>query len=97
MGLCGEFTLDGRASTGAASRPLSTEWRVSSTTAGDNVTAAVESALDPFQGSLLATLNATALEFGVAFTFTLAARNFLGGVDETAVIVTRRWGRSDLL
>ncbi len=96
MGFCGEIILDSRASTGAASRTLSTEWRVSSTNTGGNATvavaavAAVESALAPFQGSLLATLNATALQIGVEFTFTIAARNFLGGVDETAVVVTRR-------
>ena len=96
VGICGEFTLDGRASSGAASRTLSVEWRVSSTSAGgDEATvavavAAVESALVPFQGSLLAALNASALEIGVEFTFTLVARNFLGGMDETAVSVTRR-------
>lgn len=90
VGLCGEFTLDGRASSGAASRTLSASWYVLTTSTGHGAAvAAVESALAPFQGSLLATLNSTALEIGVEFTFTLSARNFLGGADKTSVTLTR--------
>ena len=92
MGLCGEFTLDGRASSGAASRTLSAMWSVSTTSGtGDTATAlaAVEHALAPYQGELLVTLNATVLEVGVGFSFTLSVENFLGARDETAATVTR--------
>eukprot|EP00903_Cladosiphon_okamuranus_P012876 g12026.t1 len=90
VGLCGEFNLDGRASSGSSSRALSGEWHTSAATiAGGSALAAVEQALVPFQGSLLATLNATALEIGVEFSFTLAVSNFLGAADDTTVTVTR--------
>lgn len=91
VGLCGDFTLDGRASSGAASRSLSANWGVSPTAGtGDAAAlAAVESALAPFQGALLATLDATALEIGVGFTFTLSVGNFLGATDEAAATATR--------
>lgn len=89
VGLCGEFTLDGRASSGSASRTLSAVWNVSSAAAGGSALAAVEHALGPFQGFLLATLNASTLEIGVEFSFTLTASNFLGAVDETTVTVIR--------
>lgn len=88
MGLCGEFTLDGRASSGSASRTLSGVWNVSAA-AGGTAVVAVEDALAPFQGSLLATLNATALEIGVEFSFTLVVSNFLGAMSETTATVTR--------
>ncbi|CAN0146388.1 unnamed protein product, partial [Pylaiella littoralis] len=91
VGLCGEFTLDGRASSGAASRTLSATWNVSNiaATGSASAVAAFEDALAPFQGSLLATLDASALEFGVEFTLTLTTGNFLGAVDTTAVSLTR--------
>lgn len=94
VGLCGEFTLDGRASSGAASRTLSVTWDVSNTAGtGDDepavVTTAVETALVPFQGSLLATIDASVLEIGVGFTFTLTVGNFLGAVDQAVVTLTR--------
>lgn len=85
--------LDGRASSGAASRMLSASWNVSSTVGSSaDALAAVDVALAPFQGSLLAELNATALEVGVEFTFRLSVENFLGSVDETTATVTRRFG-----
>ena len=90
VGLCGEFTLDGRASSGAASRQLSASWIVSSTSAASGAAvSAVESALAPFQGYLLATLNATSLEIGAEFTFTLSVTNFLRGEDNTSTTLTR--------
>lgn len=92
VGLCGEFTLDGRASLGAASRTLSAAWSVSPTTDGTGdaaALAAVESALAPHQGALLATLNATSLEIGIGFTFTLSVGNFLGAGDRAEAAVTR--------
>ena len=92
VGLCGELTLDGRTSSGAASRQLSASWSVSSTSAAAGAGAAVaaaEGALAPFQGYLLATLNATSLEIGLEFTFTLFARNFLGGEDNASVTLAR--------
>lgn len=88
VGLCGEFTLDGRASSGSSSRTLSAVWNVSAAAGGPAV-ATVERALAPFHGLLLATLNATALEIGFEFSFTLTVSNFLGAVHETAVTVTR--------
>lgn len=88
VGLCGDFTLDGRASSGSGSRTLSAVWNVS-TAAGDSAVAAAEHALAPFQGFLLATLNATALEIGLELSFTLTVSNFLGSMDENTVTVTR--------
>ncbi|CAM9229815.1 unnamed protein product, partial [Ectocarpus fasciculatus] len=90
VGRCGEFSLDGRSSSGAASRSLSAVWNVSTTLASDSaVVAAVAGALKPFQGSLYATLNATSLEPLVEFQFSLMVENFLGAVDEATVTVTR--------
>lgn len=88
VGLCGEFTLDGRASSGSSSRTLSAVWNVE-TAAGGAALAAVEQALSPFQGLLLATLNTTALEIGSEFSFTLTVSNFLGAQDQTTVTVKR--------
>lgn len=88
VGLCGEFTLDGRASSGSDSRMLSSTWSVS-TAAGQAALAAVEAALAPFQGFLLATLNATSLEIGFDFSFSLTVQSFLGATDEASVKVTR--------
>ena len=88
VGLCGEFALDGRASSGSDSRTLSASWSVSSA-AGEAAVAAVEDALAPFKGALLASLNATALEIGSHYTFALTVQNFLGAVDEAAVNITR--------
>ncbi len=94
MGRCGTFSLDGRASSGGASRALSATWNVSAS-AGDTavstaVLAAVREALTPFQGSLLAELNASALEFGVEFAISFTCRSFLGGTGEAVATVTRR-------
>lgn len=91
MGLCGEFTLDGRTSSGAASRTLSVSWNVSNaaTFGNESAVARVEDALAPFQGSPLATLDASALEIGVEFTISLTARNFLDETDTAAVSLTR--------
>ncbi|CAM9232606.1 unnamed protein product [Ectocarpus sp. 6 AP-2014] len=90
VGLCGEFSLDGRLSSGAASRSLSAVWSVSTTIASNSAAvAAVAGALQPFQGSLYATLNSTSLEPLVEFKFSLIVENFLGAVDAAAVTVTR--------
>ncbi|CBJ26948.1 conserved unknown protein [Ectocarpus siliculosus] len=90
VGLCGEFSLDGRLSSGAASRPLSAVWNVSTTIASNSAAvAAVAGALQPFQGSLYATLNSTSLEPLVEFKISLIVENFLGAVDAAAVTVTR--------
>ncbi|CAB1100233.1 unnamed protein product [Ectocarpus sp. CCAP 1310/34] len=90
VGLCGEFSLDGRMSSGAASRSLSAVWNVSTTLASDSAAvAAVAGALEPFQGSLYATVNSTSLEPLVEFEVSLIVENFLGSVDAAAVTVTR--------
>ncbi|CAM9766978.1 unnamed protein product, partial [Ectocarpus sp. 12 AP-2014] len=90
VGLCGEFSLDGRMSSGAASRSLSAVWNVSTTLASDSAAvAAVAGALNPFQGSLYATVNSTSLEPLVEFKISLIVENFLGSVDAAAVTVTR--------
>lgn len=94
VGRCGSFRLDGRVSSGGASRTLSALWSVSAAEEGSSFAAlaAADASLAPFQGSLLAELNATALEVGVEFTFSLAVRNFLGSVDEATATLTRRSG-----
>ena len=91
VGLCGKLTLDGRASSGTASRIPSATWSVSVFSDMDEsaVLTTVESALAPFQGTLLATLDATALEIGVEFLFTLTVGNFFGAEDKATVAVTR--------
>ena len=91
VGRCGSFRLDARASSGGAARSLSAFWSVS-TAEGSSAAAlaAANASLAPFQGSLLAELNATALEVGVEFTFSLAAQSFLGNADEAVATVTRR-------
>ncbi|CBJ26945.1 conserved unknown protein [Ectocarpus siliculosus] len=90
VGLCGEFSLDGRMSSGAASRSLAAVWNVSTTLASDSAAVtAVAGALKPFQGSLYATVNSTSLEPLVEFKISLIVENFLGSVDAAAVTVTR--------
>ena len=51
--------------------------------------AALREAFAPFNGSLLAELNATALEVGAVFTVTLTVENFLGVEDKTTKSVVR--------
>lgn len=90
VGLCGDVKFDARASSGGASRSLSAVWDVSG--AADTPVAAVVSlreAFAPFNGSLLATLNVTAVEVGEVFTVSLAVENFLGSKDETTTTVVR--------
>ncbi|CAM9232454.1 unnamed protein product [Ectocarpus sp. 6 AP-2014] len=90
VGLCGEFSLDGRMSSGAASRSLAAVWNVSTTLASDSAAVtAVAGALKQFQGSLYATVNSTSLEPLVEFKISLIVENFLGSVDAAAVTVTR--------
>lgn len=86
MGLCGILELDGRASSGSLSRPLSAFWNVS---AASSTSETLGASLAFFHGSLVAELNATALEAGIEHIFTLTAANFLGGVGEASVKVTR--------
>lgn len=91
VGRCGTLRLDGRASSGGASRALSALWSVSadgSLSVGASATA--NASLAPYQGSLLAELNTTALEVGVEFSFSLGVENFLGNADEATVRVIRR-------
>lgn len=95
VGRCGTLHLDGRASSGAASRTISASWNISAAVgAGANASTAAGDALAPFQGSLLAELNATALEVGVEFTFRLSLENFFGSTDEAIATVTRRFESS---
>lgn len=91
VGLCGEVKFDARASSGGASRSLSAVWDVAAS-AGTPLAAvvALREAFGPFNGSLLATLNATSLEVGASFTITLTVENFLGVKDETAASVVRK-------
>eukprot|EP00903_Cladosiphon_okamuranus_P005952 g5878.t1 len=89
VGRCGSFELDGRASSGGAARTLSAFWSVSAAEGSSAALATANASLAPFQGFLLAELNATALEVGVQFTFSLAVQNFLENMDEAAVTVTR--------
>lgn len=91
VGLCGEVMFDGRMSSGGASRDLSPVWRISvdESTSTAALTAAY-AAMKQFNGSLLATLNVTALEVGVKFTVSLEVDNFLGSSDGTTASVVRR-------
>lgn len=91
VGRCGEFTLDGRASTGGAARGLSAYWHVSGQ-AGTSAAAilAVQTALAPYNGALLATVNATVLEVGTKFKIWLSVQNFLGETDVTSISAVRR-------
>ncbi|CAM9935318.1 unnamed protein product [Scytosiphon promiscuus] len=86
VGLCGLLKLDGRASSGALSRSLSSFWNVSAPLI---TSASLNASLALFQGSLVAELNATSLEAGIEHTFTLTVENFLGDYDEATVKVTR--------
>ena len=91
VGLCGEVTFDGRSSSGGASRALSASWDVLDSTgtpvaAGD----ALRDAFAPFNGSLLATLNVTVLEFGAEFTVSLTVENFLGATDNAVASIVRK-------
>ncbi|CAM9119700.1 unnamed protein product, partial [Laminaria digitata] len=90
VGLCGEVKFDARASSGGASRSLSAVWDVAAAT-GTPLAAvvALREAFAPFNGSLLATLNVTAMEVGAAFTVSLSVENFLGAKDETTTSVVR--------
>eukprot|EP00752_Nemacystus_decipiens_P011504 g10216.t1 len=90
VGRCGGLRLDGRASSGSASRTLSASWSVSAATgASMNVSADIDDSLAPFQGSLLADLDATALAIGVEVTFHLSVQNVFGSVDQATATVTR--------
>ena len=90
VGLCGEVTFDGRASSGGASRALSASWDVADSMgnplgAGD----ALLDAFAPFNGSLLATLNVTVLEVGVKLAVSLTVENFLGATDNATAFIVR--------
>ncbi|CAM9646533.1 unnamed protein product [Scytosiphon promiscuus] len=86
VGLCGTLKLDGRASSGALSRSLSSSWNVS---ASSTMSASLNALLVFFQGSLVAEVNATSLVAGIEHTFTLMVENFLGDYDEATVEITR--------
>lgn len=91
VGLCGKITFDGRMSSGGASRELSCAWGISvDGGASAAALAAAHAAMEQFNGSLLATINVTALEVGVVFTVSLNVDNFLGKSDDTAASVVRR-------
>lgn len=87
MGLCGKLTLDGRASSGALSRTMSASWNVSAASGANR--SSLEASLALFEGSLVAELDAAALEPGVEFMFALTAGNFLGDTNEATAVVTR--------
>lgn len=87
VGLCGTLTLDGRASSGALSRTMSASWNVSAASGAN--TSIIEASLALFQGSMVAELDAAALEPGVEFTFALTVGNFLGDTNGATVAVTR--------
>ncbi|CBJ29756.1 conserved unknown protein [Ectocarpus siliculosus] len=87
VGLCGTLTLDGRASSGALSRTMSASWNVSAASFAN--TSSIEAALALFEGSLVAELDAAALEPGVKFMFALTVGNFLGDTNGVTVAVTR--------
>lgn len=90
VGLCGEAKFNGRTSSGGASRALSAVWGVSAEEGtSSSALDAVYSALAPFNGSLIATLNVTALEVGTVFTLSLSVENFFGATDEATASVTR--------
>ncbi|CAM9178731.1 unnamed protein product [Ectocarpus fasciculatus] len=87
VGLCGKLTLDGRASSGALSRTMSASWNVSAASGAN--TSILEASLALLEGSLVAELDAAALEPGVEFMFALTAGNFLGDTNEATAAVTR--------
>ncbi|CAM9247691.1 unnamed protein product, partial [Ectocarpus sp. 12 AP-2014] len=87
VGLCGTLTLDGRASSGALSRTMSASWFVSAALGAN--TSSIEASLALFEGSLVAELDAAALEPGLEFMFALMVGNFLGDTNEASVAVTR--------
>ncbi|CAM9281097.1 unnamed protein product, partial [Ectocarpus sp. 8 AP-2014] len=87
VGLCGTLTLDGRASSGALSRTMSASWNVSAASGAN--TSSIEASLALFEGSLVAELDAAALEPGVEFMFALTVGNFLGDTNGANVAVTR--------
>lgn len=90
VGLCGEVKFDARASSGGASRSLSAVWDVAASSETPlAAVVAIREAFAPFNGSLLATVNATSLEVGAIFTVTLTVENFLGVKDETTTSVVR--------
>lgn len=78
-------------SSGGASRNLSSAWSISvDESTSTAALAAAYAAMKQFNGSLLATLNVTALEVDVTFTVSLDVENFLGTSDDTAASVVRR-------
>ncbi|CAM9220320.1 unnamed protein product [Ectocarpus sp. 12 AP-2014] len=87
VGLCGTLTLDGRASSGALSRTMSASWNVSAASGANK--SSIEASLALFEGSLVAELDAAALEPGVKFMFALTVGNFLGDTSGATVAVTR--------
>lgn len=82
-GLCGTMTFDGRTSSGGASRTLSSFWSVAP------AEATVLEAFAPFNGSLLAALNVTALDVGTTYFVSLSVENFLGMSDRATSSVLR--------
>lgn len=90
VGLCDQVTLDGRTSYSEESATLSATWGVSADESTSNDTlAAASNALAPFNGSLFATFNATKLEIGVTFTFSLTVANDFS-TDMASTSVVRR-------
>ncbi|CAM9342946.1 unnamed protein product, partial [Ectocarpus sp. 12 AP-2014] len=87
VGLCGTLTLDGRASSGALSRTMSASWNVSAAPGAN--TSSIEASLALFEGSLVAELDAAALEPGEELMFALTVGNFLGDTNGVTVAVTR--------
>lgn len=91
MGLCGEVVLDGRASSGGFLQALSAAWTVSAAESVDSYAFGLTSKnLAEFNGSLVATLNATELEVGITYTFTLTVHNSFGSQDEASASIIRR-------
>ncbi|CAM9256680.1 unnamed protein product, partial [Discosporangium mesarthrocarpum] len=91
VGYCGDFTLDGRSSSGGAGRALSGMWKI---TSYSNETANVSKIMDSLaaaNGSLLATIGVDALEPGVQFEIALWVKNFLSQQYHVATVsVVRR-------
>lgn len=90
VGLCGEITFDGRASSGGASRTLSAIWDIADST-GTPIAAddALRDAFAPFDGSLLATINVTGLDVGAEITVSLTVESFLGMTDNATASIVR--------
>lgn len=90
VGLCGDVTFDGRASSGGASRTLSAIWDVTDST-GTPIAAddALRAAFALFNGSLVAKMNVTVLAVGVGVTVTLTVENFLGMTDNATASIVR--------